>query len=67
MKVRVQYKAHLTGSTVCYYNSGYKGFYIWWFWLPSVMMGANIPNSIEFTEDLKIGYYILWWEGGDQR
>ena len=57
MKIRIRYRAHLTGYTAINYNPTYKKHHFWALYLPNVMMDANIPNSVEFTEDIEVGYY----------
>lgn len=57
MKVRIVYKAYLTGSTAVNYNPTYKDHHFWGLNIGSVMSAANLPNIEEFTEDIEIGYY----------
>ena len=57
MKIRVRYRAHLIGSTAINYNPTYKGHHFWCLGIRGVMMDAGIPNSVEFTEDIEVGYY----------
>lgn len=57
MKVRIRYKAHLAGGTAINYNPRYQGHHFWYLPIENVMMDADIPNSLEFTEDVEIGYY----------
>ena len=57
MKVRIRYRAHLIGSTAVDYNPRYKGHHFWDLDIGGVMMDAGIPNSVEFTEDIEVGYF----------
>ena len=57
MKVRLRYGTRLTGYTAINYNPTYKGHHFWALWLPSVMAAAQIPNSVETTEDIELDYY----------
>lgn len=57
MKVRIVYKAYLTGSTAVNYNPTYKDHHFWGLNIGSVMSAASLSNIREFTEDIEIGYY----------
>ena len=57
MKVRVRYRTILTGRAAINYNPTYQGHHFWGLWTPTVMSSANIPNSVESTEDIEVGYY----------
>lgn len=57
MKVRIRYKAHLTGNTAVNYNPPHRGHHFWNCDIGSVMSAADVPNSLEFTEDIEVGYY----------
>lgn len=57
MTVRIRYNAFLTGYTYAYYKKEYKGYHSWGTPLPAIMANSDIPNSIESTEDIEIGYY----------
>ena len=57
MKVRIRYNAHLTGTTAINYNPTYQGHHFWSLNLGSVMSAGDIPNSVQSTEDIEVGYY----------
>jgi hypothetical protein len=57
MKIRIVYEASLSGATAINYNPTFKDHHFWGLDLPSIMRTANIPNSIQFTEDIEIGFY----------
>ena len=57
MKVRIRYKAYLIGSTALNYDPPFKGHHFWAKNIRSVMSAGNVPNSLEFTEDIEVGYY----------
>lgn len=57
MKVRIVYKAYLTGSTAVNYNPTYKDHHFWGLNIEKVMNSASLSNIREFTEDIEIGYY----------
>lgn len=57
MKVRVYYKAYLTGVTAVNYNPTYKGHHFWALDIGAVMSAGGISNSIQSTEDIDIGYF----------
>lgn len=57
MKVRVTYRAYLSGQTAINYNPKYKDHHFWGLRIDSVMSSKNISNSIISTEDIEIGYY----------
>ncbi len=57
MKVRIVYKAYLTGSTAINYNPTYKGHHFWSLDVGSVMGADSLQTTREYTEDIEIGYY----------
>ena len=57
MKVRIRYKAYLIGSTAVNYNPTYRGHHFWGLDIRSVMSAGDVLNSLEFTEDIEVGYY----------
>ena len=57
MRVRVTYRAYLTGVSAVNYNPTYQGHHFWALDLPSIMGAAGISNSFIYTQDLEIGYY----------
>ena len=57
MKVRIRYKAYLTGNAAVNYDPPHRGHHFWNLDIGSVMSAADVPNSIEFTEDIEVGYY----------
>ena len=57
MKVRIRFEAYLTGTTAVNYDHGYRGHHYWDFWTGAVMSTSDIPNRVESTEDIEIGYY----------
>ncbi|BCT68244.1 hypothetical protein [Nitrosospira sp. NRS527] len=57
MKVRVVYKAYLTGSTAINYNPTFKGHHFFSLPIDGVMEAGGLSTIREFTEDIEIGYY----------
>ncbi len=57
MKVRVRYRAHLTGRTAVNYNPTYQGHHFWALPIRSVMTKSGRSPTREFTEDITLGYY----------
>lgn len=57
MKVRITYKAYLTGSTAINYNPTFKDHHFWALDIGGVMGAAGINNSVQFTEDIEVGYF----------
>ena len=57
MKVRITYLAYLTGNTAINYNPTFKGHHFWALDIGGVMQAGSIPNSIQFTEDIEVGYF----------
>jgi hypothetical protein len=57
MKVRVVYKAYVTGSTAINYNPTFKDHHFWGLDIGSVMGAGGIPNLMRFTEDIEIGFF----------
>jgi hypothetical protein len=57
MKVRITYKAYLTGSTAINYNPTFKDHHFWALDIGGVMAAAGINNSVLFTEDIEVGYF----------
>lgn len=57
MKVRVVYRAYLTGDTAINYNPRYKDHHFWALGIGGVMGAASLPTTREYTEDMEIGYY----------
>ena len=57
MKVRIVYQASLNGSVAVDYERKHKGHHFWCHDISAVMAAADINNSLEFTEDIEIGYY----------
>ncbi len=57
MKVRIVYQASLIGATAINYNPTFKDHHFWGLDLPSVMNAGQIKNSLQFTEDIEIGFY----------
>jgi hypothetical protein len=57
MKVRIVYKAYLTGSTAVNYNPTYKDHHFWGLNIGSVMSAAGLLINRQYTEDIEIGYY----------
>ncbi|RKZ83119.1 MAG: follicular epithelium yolk protein subunit [Candidatus Parabeggiatoa sp. nov. 1] len=57
MRVRLRYNAYLIGNTAVNYNPRYKNHHFWSLGISGVMRKAGIPNSVQSTEDIEIGYY----------
>ena len=57
MKIRIQYKASLTGQAAVNYGSTFKGHHFWGPWIQNVMESVNNPNSVQSTEDIDVGYF----------
>jgi hypothetical protein len=57
MKVRITYRAQLSGSTAINYNPPFKGHHFWGLDIGGVMQSGGISNSIQFTEDIEVGYF----------
>ena len=57
MKVRIGYKAYLTGVTAVNYNPTYKGHHFWALNIGAVMSSAGVSNSLAYTEDIEIDYF----------
>jgi hypothetical protein len=57
MKVRIVYKAYVTGSTAINYNPTFKDHHFWGLDIGSVMGSAGIQNLMTFTEDIEIGFF----------
>jgi hypothetical protein len=57
MKVRIVYKAYLTGDTAVNYDPTYKDHHFWGLDIGAVMNAGHIKNSQTYTEDISIGYY----------
>lgn len=57
MKVRIRYNAYLIGNTAVNYNPTYKDHHFWSLGIGGVLSAAHIPNSVQSTEEIEIGYY----------
>ena len=57
MKVRITYRAQLSGSTAINYNPPFKGHHFWGLDIGGVMQSGGLSNSIQFTEDIEVGYF----------
>lgn len=57
MKVRIVYRAYVTGYVAVNYDKGYKGHHYWALGIGKVMRAAGLSNTREYTEDIEIGYY----------
>jgi hypothetical protein len=57
MKVRITYRAYLAGNTAINYNPTFKDHHFWALDIGGVMQAGGINNSIQFTEDIEIGYF----------
>ncbi|CAF2076466.1 unnamed protein product [Rotaria magnacalcarata] len=69
MKVRIVYNASLTGSVAVNYGKKHNGHHFWSYDISQVMADASLNNSLEFTEEIEIGYYsnsTVKLEDGDQ-
>jgi hypothetical protein len=57
MKVRMVYKAYLTGDTAINYNPTYRDHHFWALDIGGVMAAGGIQNIQRVTEDIEIGFY----------
>ena len=57
MKVRITFKAYLTGCTAINYNPTYKGHHFWCLGITQVMSHSNVSTSRTIVEDMEIGFY----------
>lgn len=57
MKIRIRYNAHLTGYTAVNYDPRYRDHHFWALPIEGVMSDASKSNSIEFIENIEVGYY----------
>src|SRR5690348_6004871 len=57
MKVRITYQARLIGSTAINYNPTFKDHHFWALDIGGVMQAGGLKNSIQFTEDIEVGYF----------
>jgi hypothetical protein len=57
MKVKVNYKIHLTGDTAVNYEDTYQGHNFWALPIEDVMSSAGIPNYKIVIQDIDVGYY----------
>ena len=57
MKVRVKYKAYLTGVSAVNYDESFKDHHFWSMDINAIMNSAGLLNSIKSTEEIEIGYY----------
>ncbi len=57
LKVRIVYKAYLAGDSAINYNPTYRDHHFWGLEIGSIMEASNLQNSLEFTEDIEVGYY----------
>jgi hypothetical protein len=57
MKVRMVYRAYLTGVTAINYNPTYKDHHFWALDINNVMSSGGIANHQTVTEDIEIGFY----------
>lgn len=57
MKVRINYKAYLIGSTAVNYDPTYKDHHFWALGIEGVMGSGGISNAVKSTEDIEVGYY----------
>lgn len=57
MRVRIVYEASLAGQVAVNYNPTYKGHHFYGLGINGVMHSANLPTTMEFTEDIEVGYY----------
>ncbi|MBD2113564.1 MULTISPECIES: hypothetical protein [Cyanophyceae] len=57
MKVRIRYRAYLTGYTALNYNPKHRNHHFHALPIEAVMAAGGISNSLEFTEDIEVGYY----------
>lgn len=57
IKVKVKYRAYLTGNVASNYSSVYKGHHFWWWDVNDVIAAAGTNNEKIITNDLEFGYY----------
>lgn len=57
MKVRIVYNASLSGFLAINYKKKHNDHHFWGYNVAEVMEAAGINNSLEFTEDIEIGYF----------
>ncbi len=57
LKVRIRYKAYLTGYVVSNYSSVYNGHHFWWCNANEVVYAAGATNEQIITNDIEFGYY----------
>jgi hypothetical protein len=57
MKVRIYYRAYLSGNSAVNYDPIFKGHHFWCLDINSVMAAGDISNNLLSTEDIEIGYY----------
>ena len=57
MKVWITYRAQLTGNTAINYNPTFKDHHFWALDIGGVMQSGGLNNSIQFTEDIEVGYF----------
>jgi hypothetical protein len=57
MKVRITYRAQLIGNTAINYNPTFKDHHFWALDIAGVMQAGGLNNSIQFTEDIEVGYF----------
>jgi hypothetical protein len=58
MVVQVVYEATLSGSTAVNYYPTYQGHHFWSFDINRVMQSGGIPQSIQYTDELTVDYYM---------
>jgi len=57
MKVRITYKAYLIGTSAVNYNPTFKDHHFWALDIGGILQAAGTNNSLQYTEDIQIGYY----------
>ncbi|MFL6353192.1 MAG: hypothetical protein ACJ74Z_15290 [Bryobacteraceae bacterium] len=57
MKVRITYRAQVDGSTAINYDPPFKGHHFWGLGIGGVMQSSGVSNSLQFTEDIEVGYF----------
>lgn len=55
--IRVVYQAYLDGVVWANYDPTYNGHHFYGYSIAGIMSAAGLPNVIEYTEDIKVGYY----------
>lgn len=55
--IRVVYQAYLDGLVWTNYDPTYNGHHFNGYPIAGIMSAAGLPNVIEYTEDIKVGYY----------